>query len=115
MTEQELYDYSANHLHYDLWMLGETAAAVRDPAVVDAWVLRNALIESFAIHARSLAMFLYPPNAPKSAKKRRDDVTSDRYVKDVRRWRQARGTIPEALKTVINRTGKEIAHLTIRR
>lgn len=112
MTDQELHDYSAGHLYYEMWMLYETAARlVHDPAVHSEWVLKNALIESFTVHARSLAIFLYP----EEAKKYPDDVTSDEYVKDVRQWGQARGTISPELKTVIQRTGKEIAHLTTKR
>ncbi len=112
MTDQELQDYSADHLYYEIWMLYETGARlVQDPAVHSDWVLKNALIESFTVHARSLAIFLYP----EEAKKLPDDVTSDEYVKDARQWRQARRTIPPVLRTVIQRTGKEIAHLTTMR
>lgn len=112
MTDQELHDYSADHLYYEMWMLYETAARlVHDSAVDGDWVVKNALIESLTIHARSLAIFLYP----EEGSKRPDDVTSDEYVGDIQQWRQARGTIPPELKTVIQRTGKEIAHLTTKR
>jgi len=73
--------------------------------------LKNALIESFTIHARSLAIFLYP----EEARKYPDDVTSEEYVKDIQEWKEARGSIPPEIKTTIQRTGKEIAHLTTER
>lgn len=112
MTDQELHDYAADQLYYELWMLYEAAARlVQSHAVHSDWVVKNALIESFAVHARSLATFLYP----EEARKLPDDVTSDEYVKDIQQWREARGTIPPALKATRERTGKEIAHLTTKR
>jgi len=112
MTDQDLHDYSADHLYHEIWMLFETAARlVHDPAVHSDRVVKSALIESFTIHARSLAIFLYSEGGSGWA----DDVTSDEYVSDIQQWRQARGTIPPELSTVIQRTGKEIAHLTTKR
>src|SRR5947209_13763848 len=110
MTDQELHDYAADRLDYELSMLHEMAMRlVHDPAIHTDWVLKNALIESFTIHARALALFLY------WGKKRAGDVTAEQYVKDVDAWRAARGPIPPELQTVIDRTGQEIAHLTIGR
>ncbi len=112
MTDQELHDYAADQLYYELLMLYEAAARlVKDQAVHSDWVVKNALIESFTVHARSLAVFLYP----EEARKRPNDVTSDEYVKDIQQWRKARGAIPRELRTTIQRTGKEIAHLTTKR
>jgi len=112
MTDQELENYSAEHLQYELWMLYETAARLaHKPAVHNDRIVKNALIESFTVHARTLGIFLYPEEGSKRA----DDVTSDEYVRDIQRWKQARGTTPPELSTVIQRTGKEIAHLTTKR
>ncbi|MGH7215819.1 MAG: hypothetical protein ACREIG_01130 [Nitrospiraceae bacterium] len=36
-------------------------------------------------------------------------------MSDLQQWRQARGTISPVLETVIQRAGKEIAHLTTKR
>lgn len=112
MTDQELHDYAADQLYYELWMLYEAAARlVHDHAVHGDWVVKNALIESFTVHARSLAIFLYP----EEARKRPDDITSYEYVNDIQQWKKARGAIPPELRTTIQRTGKEIAHLTTQR
>jgi hypothetical protein len=109
---QELFDFSADHLYYELWMLYETGARlVHDPAVPGDFVLRNSLIESFTVHARTLAAFLYPDEV----RPRDDDVISDHYVKDIEEWRTARGPMPPELKEIMRRTGKEIAHLTTKR
>jgi hypothetical protein len=109
MTDEELQRYSEEHVDYELWMLNQTGKRVStDPAINDDPVVKNALIESFCLHARVLAIFLYP----EEAKERPGDVTSDKYVKAVAAWRAARGQIAPGLKEVITRTGKEIAHLT---
>lgn len=113
MTDQELRDYAADHLYYELWMFYETGwRLLHDPAVRDdPWLMGNALVESFLIHARTLVMFLYSDKKAKRA----SDVTSERYVRDLQAWERDRGSIPSELKEVIRRTAKEIAHLTIER
>jgi len=110
MTEQELRDYAADHISYELSMLYETAMCLEHGKALDTEIIvTNALVESFAIHARTLAQFLYyGPRRP-------GDVTAEEYVRNVRAWKEARGSIPPELQEVIDRTGKEIAHLTIRR
>ncbi len=107
MTDAELRSYSQDHLYYELWMLFETASRVlNDRALHDDRLLKNAVIESFTVHARALTVFLWPDVV------RSDDITSDHYVIDPAAWASARGPIPGVLKTVIRRTAKEIAHLT---
>jgi hypothetical protein len=109
MTDQELRDFAADHLYYELLMLHETAMGLKWRETLDAdFALKNALIESFTVHARVLAQFLY--YSP--SKKFPDDVTAEHYVRDVREWKAARGPLPADLQEVIDRTGKEIAHLT---
>src|SRR5215467_13006895 len=93
MTEQKLRDYSADHIYYELFMLYETAARLRhDPTIEGDWVARSALIESFLIHARALACFLYPGELAR--RRRATDITADDYVADRATWRDARGGPP---------------------
>lgn len=107
MTGQELHDYAADHISYELTMLYETAMRLRHEKAIDTdWIPKNAFIESFAIHARALALFLY------KSRRLPGDVTAEQYVKDVAAWKAVRGDIPPGLQEVIDRTGKEIAHLT---
>ena len=111
ITDQELKDYSADHLYYELWMLYETATLLVHSlggAEVN-FVIRNAVLESFAVHARSLAGFLYHES------KRDDDVTAEDYVENLEAWRVARGQMPNELDVTVFRTGKEVAHLTTKR
>jgi hypothetical protein len=109
MNDDELLNYSREHVSYELLMLYETAARlVNDPKVLDDWVVKNALLEAFTIHARVVAAFLFPD----VIQPRADDVTALHYVREPSAWAAARGALPAELKTVIARTGKEIAHLT---
>jgi len=111
MTEQKLRDYSADHIYYELFMLFETAARLRhDPSIEGDWVVTSALIEAFTIHARALACFLYPGELARH--RPATDITADDYVADGAMWRDARGRPPRTLIDVVDRTGKEIAHLT---
>lgn len=58
MNDDELLDYSREHISYELLMLYATAARlVNDPKVHDDWVVKNALLEAFTIHARVIAAF----------------------------------------------------------
>jgi hypothetical protein len=107
MTDEELWDFAADHIYYELLMLHETAMGLKWRKDLDSdFALKNAFIESFTIHARVLAFFLY--KGPKWD----DDVTAEQYVRDVKKSKAERGDIPAELQEVIDRTGKEIAHLT---
>jgi hypothetical protein len=111
MTDQELRDYSEDHLYYELWMWYETGSRLVHQIAKDTdgdFVLKNAFVESFAIHSRSLAAFLYD-------KGRKDDVTADNYVQDVDEWWKARGPKPQAMEVAATRASKEIVHLTTKR
>jgi len=66
-------------------------------------LIRNALIESFLIHARSLVDFFYRDNPWE------DDLIAEQYIEG---WKDIRPSIPEQLATLRRRVGKEIAHLT---
>jgi len=110
MTAQELHDFAADHLYYELLMFHETAMGLKWRENLDAdFALKNAFIESFTIHARVLAVFLY------DKPQRDDDVTAEDYVKDIEAWRRAHGSMPPDLREVVVRTNKEIAHLTKQR
>jgi hypothetical protein len=109
MTDEQLRDYAADQIYYELWMLHETAMGLKHGPIDTDWVFKNAYLESFTIHARALAFFLY------YGPQRSGDVTAEDYVRNVDAWKSARGTIPAQLQEVINRTGKEIAHLTSNR
>jgi hypothetical protein len=60
MTDEELWDFAADHIYYELLMLHETAMGLKWRKDLDSdFALKNAFTESFTIHARVLAFFLY--------------------------------------------------------
>jgi len=101
---------SVEHLRYEIWMMQETTQRLLhdNPLHGDA-VLKNAVVESCIVHARSLTGFIFPNDAHS------DDITSDDYVRDAAAWAAGRGAMPAILVTLNIRTAKEIAHLTTKR
>jgi hypothetical protein len=72
----------------------------------------NSDIESFTVHLRALLDFFY--TAPDKA--RPDDILAEHFFHDPQVWYRARPELSEArLKSIRNRIGKEIAHLTYKR
>jgi hypothetical protein len=64
------------HLIYEVEMLADLVEAMRrvdtGPEAADhEWAVRNALLESFTIHVRSLADFFYPRPPPARRRHRR--------------------------------------------
>jgi hypothetical protein len=104
---QELRDAS-EHLLYEFWMLDRVASLLAHSAFGEGPV-RNALLESFTMHARVLLQFFFP-KAP-----RPDDVLAEDYFGGRVAWETVRGTMPVALSQIDARVGKEVAHLTYAR
>src|SRR6266853_1327643 len=95
------------HLEYEIRMLYYTGEALlkRDPkyAIEDL----NALLESFAIHCRSLFNFFYRDG-------KKDDIVAEKFFDPQTNWASARPietSLPH-LQCAAKRTDKEIAHLT---
>ena len=107
MSPAELTTYSDDHLHYELWMLYETADEIlHNPDFDRKPVHLNMAVESFLVHARVLATFFYPEANLKT------DVGADHFVRNVGAWEAARGIASAELIDVKKRSAKEIAHLT---
>ncbi len=103
-TSDELRQIS-EHLFYELWMLDTTARILAIEAFGEGPV-RNALLESFTIHARGLLQFFFP-NQP-----RPDDALAVDFLPSASAWETARGDMPPILVDLAARVGKEVAHLT---
>ena len=74
--------------------------------------LRNALIESYAVHLRSLLdfFFLDKPNRKKT------DVIAADYFEDPNEWIENRPEMSQGqLQGIKDRVSKEVAHITINR
>src|SRR5262249_37462283 len=120
-SESKLRKASAADLHYEVSMLCGTADQLRqlvqrrsesthEPSREDILV-GNAVVESFAIHARNLVIFFYP----EMSKRKDGDVVAPDFIEDLASWQRTRPRLTPALKTALTRTGQEIAHLTIQR
>jgi hypothetical protein len=93
LTDEQLVEYSGEHLKYEVSMLAEAdrvLQAMRGKQVL--WVVNMALIESFAIHLRNLTGFLYPGAV------RPGDVLAEDFVKDPSEWEARRGAIPQSIQ-----------------
>ena len=86
------------HVRYEYEMLVKTAQCLYskppDP------VIMNALIESYAIHARNIIDFLFPD------KPRPDDITASRFLPG---WNK---NLPSFLKDIRREINKRVSHLT---
>lgn len=101
-SDDELLSAS-DHLNYEFWMLGvslQKLDVVRDQQDV------NCALESFGIHARALADFLFNPSG------RKDDMLAIDYLDDVDEWEDFLLQKKEIHNYLRNRVGKEIAHLS---
>ena len=105
-SEDELKRVS-HHLHYELWMLSETANALSSGISERGWRL-NSLLETFVLHVRAVSDFFY------AERKKEDDVLAADFFPDGR-WASLRPNETDLLKRARNRAHKEIVHLTYER
>ena len=107
-SEQELRDAS-NDLYYELWMFLKLASGLAT-GVFGESVLSNALLESFAIHAKVLLDFLYNDNLDQG------ELSALDYVPNSEHWIHARPRKTALLRRVEadvrHRAAKEIGRLT---
>lgn len=96
---------ASKHVFYEVRMLVDTAEALSFTLCEP--VIKNALLESFGIHARALLDFLALP-APQKGK---DDVLARHYVPQ--KW--APPALPPELDKVKDDVNKHFAHITLTR
>lgn len=103
-TPQELQEKS-DHLFYEWQMLTRLEQAL--PREKDQ-LLKNAFIESGAIHGRNLVKFLYASKNP-----RPDDAIAEDYFRTRDVWQNARPAMPKVLEydTFGRYANKQIAHM----
>jgi len=104
-TDTELV-VASEDLYYEYAMMCGVAALLANPNLPES-VTNNALLESFAVHARSLLQFLYIDKPFRD-----DDVVAVDFVPN---WPNGRIARTSLLETVDFRVGKEVAHLTYSR
>jgi hypothetical protein len=99
MSDQQLLDYSGEHLLHELSMLWELAECLPQKK---ANTETSALVESYGIHLRNLIDFFY-------RKGKRDDVTARDFLDPTITWAPKE---PISLTKAHQRANKELSHLT---
>lgn len=105
---KQLQEIAWEHISYEIEMFEYSGSRLVKGIANDGE--RNAMLETFLLHARCLYDFLYP-----SEKIRKDDVLADDFFDDLSELRK---TLPQrlAISSYLNRrTGKEVAHITYTR
>ncbi len=102
-------EFSGEHLAYELEMFFATAVEQMFPDGKMSGNVKNALLESFLVHARSLLFFFYPGAVQP------DDAFAQHFMKSDIIWAVVRPNLSPALRRVQKRVGKEVAHLTYHR
>jgi hypothetical protein len=99
MTDQQLIDYSGEHLMHELSMFWELAHILPGRK---ASTETSAFVESIGIHLRNLIDFFYEEG-------RGDDVTARDFLDAATTWTPNK---PERLEKARIRVNKELSHLT---
>ncbi len=100
MSDQQLLDYSREHLLHELSMLWELAEILPQRK---ASTETSALVESYGIHLRNLIDFFYREGQG-------DDVTAWDFMDATTSW--VPGNRPLSLAKAQDRANKELSHLT---
>lgn len=101
--------FSGAHLSYEIAMCHQTATNIRFGNVAEG-VLKNALVESYALHLRNLIEFLYWKTS-----KNRDGLSASDFVRSREAWLKGRGRIPKVLTVAHDRANKQVLHFTKKR
>lgn len=104
-TDQQLLDYSGEHLLYELQMFHWVADNLPSTKGFEL----SAMLESFAVHLRNLIDFLY--DKPQDA--HRDDLIAADFLDPATPWDP--GQITNTLDEARQRANKEINHITYKR
>ncbi len=114
-SDEKLYEYSGEHLAYEVEMLFSTGWKL----LVDAQTEQRtdaehiafmALLESFVIHLRGLGEFAFTDK-----RKYPDDVLAADFFDPPTQWAATRPACSPLLRESLKRADKEIAHLTTKR
>lgn len=101
-TDQQLIDYSGEHLLHELNMFWQLAQAIPTSDPSKPSFRLSVLLESFAIHLRNLIEFFYfPPNNKYVRARDFFDKPTD--------WKEK---ITSPLKNALQRANEEVNHLT---
>src|SRR5882724_1770117 len=98
-------DAIAEHLENEIKMPWAAGAEVPKGR---SWVLHNAAVESFALHARNVIDFFY-------TRPKKEDVVVGHFFGRARAWDSLRPPLTATLKRAKDRADREVSHLTYTR
>jgi len=108
------YVKSSNDLIYELKMFFDVVEVIKiiHSELIESpvrEVIKNTIVESFAIHLRNILHFLYAEN-PKPS-----DLNANDFVLDEEIWKKTCSVAPDGLEKYIIRANTEVAHLSYER
>lgn len=112
ISSEDLIEFSKQHLFYEIWMLyrvidmlgSETYKLSEENS--QNQVLFNALLESMIVHARIVLDFLY------CKRLKSDDAIASDYFLNPSDWESLLPKKTKVLRAVLDRSNKELAHLS---
>ena len=106
--EEDVLKMADEHLVYEIDMYHKAARKIADPAVQRDPVVRNAVIESAAIHTRNLLKFFFDDRP------RNSDMVAGDFFEKTEDWAaiQARVLNGATIDVILKRESKEVVHLT---
>jgi hypothetical protein len=112
ISNEDLIEFSQEHLFYEIWMLyhvidmlaNETYKLSKEDE--ENQIIFNALLESMIVHARIVLDFLY------CKRLKPDDAIASDYFLSSSSWEPFLPKKSKALRAVLDRSNKEMAHLS---
>jgi len=108
LNNQQLQLYFTEHIRYEIQQLINATDAIERKLPIHNG-LQYMVVESFALHLRSLIIFLYPYS------KRKNDICAEDFFIDIDTWNNLRPKISLTLEHAKDRADKEVGHLTTSR
>jgi hypothetical protein len=106
-------DCGLEHVEYEFEMLDFTAYWIQQHAATADRPMRNAMLESYAMHVRALIDFL---GLREGGNKKETDLKVSDFVNNFDEWNAAKGSLPPFdYKAEAIRTNERVAHLTKKR
>lgn len=106
-SDKLLYDFSGEHLYYEIKMLFEICDLLMKPS--ENKYVFNSLLESYVLHTYNLLDFFYKPQI------KPDDAKAFHYIKDFDRWKKMLPAYESYFRLFNKRRNREVTHLTYKR
>ena len=112
ISAENLIEFSKQHIFYEVWMLYRVVDMLANKKYklskddMENQVLFNSLLESMIVHSRIILDFLYCKRI------KPDDAIASDYFSKPSEWESLLPKKTPAIRAIINRSNKEMAHLS---